>query len=105
MSSYLYVAQLAIPAEKEAELNELYDSGYLPALRQVAGVTKAERYKLEWSDTPDMPEYLALYELTSPDVPKSEAWKNASIVCGWAKKIRPYLKIRRHGMFRRIENK
>ena len=104
MSSYLYVAQLAVPAEKEAELNDLYNSGYLPALRKVAGVKSAKRYKLEWSDSPDMPEYLAVYEVTSPDVPKSDDWKNASVDCGWAEKVRPHLKTRRHGMFRYVED-
>jgi hypothetical protein len=105
MSSYLYIAQLAISKEREAELNALYDSGYLPALRMVPGVVKADRFKLEWSDVSDMPEYLAVYELSSPNVPHSNEWKNASIACGWAEKIRPYLTTRRHGMFRRIEEK
>lgn len=103
MSPYLYIAQLAIPKEKEAELNELYDSGYLPALRLVPGVLKAKRFKLEWSDDPDMPKYLAVYELDSPDVPHSQEWKNASIRCGWAEKVRPYFTTRRHGMFRAAE--
>ena len=100
--SYFYIAQLAIQADKEAELNALYDSGYLPALRRVPGVLTAERYKLAWSDVPDMPEYLATYEVASPDVPKSQAWKQASIDCGWAERVRPYLTIRRHGLYSRV---
>jgi hypothetical protein len=103
MSSYLYIAQLTIPEDKEAELNALYDSGYLPALRKVPGVLKADRFKLEWSDDASIPEYLAVYELSSPNIPHSAEWKNASIGCGWAEKVRPYLTTRRHGMFRKIE--
>ena len=51
-----------------------------------------------------MPEYLAVYEVTSPDVPKSDDWKKASVDCGWAEKVRPHLKTRRHGMFRYVED-
>lgn len=98
---YLYVAQLAIPAALEDELNRLYDSGYIPALLKVPGVRSARRYRLEWSDTPDMPEYLAMYEVDHPDVPRSQAWKDAGVACGWAEKVRPHLLVRRHGMFRK----
>ena len=72
------------------------------ALREVPGVGACARYRLEWADTPDMPEYLTTYEITDPEVPKSAAWRQASINCGWAKRIRPHLTVRRHGMFRRL---
>ncbi|HEV2673026.1 MAG TPA: hypothetical protein VGV37_00705 [Aliidongia sp.] len=102
MSDFLYIAQLAIPAEKEEEFNAIYDAGYIPALLSVPGVLKADRYKLIWSDVDEMPEYLATYELEAPEIPNSPAWKAASVNCGWAEHIRPHLVVRRHGMFRRF---
>lgn len=102
MSAYLYLAQLAVPAGLETEFTRLYDEGYVPNLLAVPGVSSANRYKLEWSDTPDMPEYLAVYEVETPEVPKSAAWKQASIDCGWADTIRPHLTTRRHGLFRKL---
>ena len=56
MSAYLYLAQLAVPADLETEFTRLYDEGYVPNLLAVPGVSSANRYELEWSDTPDMPE-------------------------------------------------
>jgi hypothetical protein len=102
VSAYLYIALLAVPSEIEDEFNHLYDTGYVPNLLKVPGVESGVRYRLEWSDNEDMPEYLAVYEVDSPDVPHSPEWKNASIECGWAERIRPHLKVRRHGMFRRL---
>jgi len=99
MTTYLYIAQLAIPAALEPEFDRIYDEGYIPALLRIPGVVSATRYKLEWSDVPDMPEYLATYEVTDPMIPKSDAWKQASVDCGWAEHIRPHFIVRRHGMY------
>ncbi|TCT06220.1 DUF4286 family protein [Aquabacter spiritensis] len=101
MSGYVYLAHLSIPRDMEDAFNALYDSGYVPNLLQVPGVRACRRFKLEWSDS-EMPEYLAFYEVDSPDVPKSAAWKEASVRCGWAEKIRPHLTTRRHGLFREL---
>lgn len=102
MAAYLYIAQLAIPPGLEDEFNRLYDSGYVPNLLKVPGVRSAVRYRLEWSDGAEMPEYLAIYEVDDPNVPKSAQWRNASVECGWAERIRPHLTVRRHGMFCRL---
>jgi hypothetical protein len=102
VAAHLYLVQLAIPAALEPEFNRLYDEGYVPALLKVPGVVACARYKLEWADTPDMPEHLTTYEITDPEVSKSAAWRQASIDCGWAERIRPHLTVRRHGMFRRL---
>lgn len=102
MSDYLYIALLAVPSEIEDEFNELYDTGYIPNLLKVPGVRSASRYKLEWCDTAGMPEYLAVYEVDSPNIPQTAEWKNASVVCGWAERVRPYLMVRQHGMFSRL---
>ena len=101
MSAYVYLAHLSIPADLEDAFNALYDSGYVPNLLQVPGVRSCRRFRLEWADS-EMPEYLALYEVDGPEVPRSAAWKEASVRCGWAETIRPHLKVRRHGMFREV---
>ncbi len=101
MSSYVYLAHLSIPQELEAAFNELYEEGYVPNLLRVPGVRSCRRFKLEWADS-EMPEYLAFYEVDGPEVPKSAEWKEASVKSGWAEKIRPHLKVRRHGMFREL---
>lgn len=101
MSRYVYLAHISIPAELESAFNTLYDEGYVPNLLKVPGVRTCRRLKLEWSDS-EMPEYLALYEVDDPDVPKSDAWKQASVACGWAQTIRPHMTVRRHGLFREL---
>ena len=98
--SYLYVAQVSIPKEYESELNRLYDDEHVPNLLKVPGVRGCRRYKLEWGD-PEMPSYLALYDLDDPNLPKTDAWITASDKGDWAVKIRPHLTVRLHGMFRR----
>jgi len=99
---YLYVAQIAVPKSLEQRFTELYDEEHVPALMTVPGVRSCSRFKLVWSDTPDMPEYLATYDVDAPDVPKSPEWRKASGVGKWPTEIRPHMTVRRHGMFERV---
>lgn len=101
MSSYVYLAHLSVPEPLEGRFNALYDEGYVPNLLKVPGVRACRRFKLEWADG-ETPEYLALYELDDPEIPKSAEWKQASVTSGWAQEIRPHLTVRRHGMFREL---
>ena len=75
MTEYLFIAQLDIPVDKEDEFNRLYDEEHVPNLLSVPGVSNARRYKLTDGDYGDMPRYLALYDLESPDIPESEEWQ------------------------------
>jgi hypothetical protein len=102
MTPFVYVVQLAIETEHEAAFNRLYDVGYIPELLKIPGVLGCTRYRLDWADTSEMPEYLALYDLVDPEIPRGAAWKQASVTCGWAEQVRPHLRVRRHGMYRRI---
>ncbi|WP_375459950.1 hypothetical protein [uncultured Enterovirga sp.] len=102
MAPFVYLVQLAIAEEHEDSFNQLYETGYIPELLKIPGVLGCARFRLDWADTPDIPEYLALYDIENPEIPRSEAWRQASISCGWAKTIRPHLHVRRHGMYRRI---
>ena len=66
--SYIYVVQMNIPAEHEAEFNRVYDTEHVPMLSQVPGVNKVSRYRLEKTNDPKMQKYLAIYEIDSPDI-------------------------------------
>ena len=101
-SPFVYIAQLAIPKALEQRFTELYDGEHVPALMSVPGVRSCSRLKLLWSDTEDMPEYLAFYDVDGADVPKSPEWRKASNTGQWPSEIRPHLTVRRHGMFERL---
>jgi hypothetical protein len=99
--SYLYIAQTSIPKEYEDEFNRLYSDEHLPHLLKVKGVRLARRYKLEWGD-PGMADYVAVYEVDDPNLPKTAEWKAASDKGDWSVKIRPHLTVRLHGMYRPV---
>jgi hypothetical protein len=101
--THIFVVQLDIPAEHEAEFNRVYDTEHFPMLSKVPGVRSAARYRLEHSTVPGMPRYLTIYELDSPEVTKSEAWEKAGSYGDWATKIRPLLTSRNHSVFERID--
>ena len=61
-----------IPAYKEDEFNKWYNEEHLAELLAVPGVLNAARYEAVKSG----PKYLACYELESPAVVESDAFKN-----------------------------
>ena len=75
--SHLFVVQLDIPAEHEAEFNRVYDTEHFPSLMKVPGVLNGARYRLEHSTVPGMQRYLTIYEIESPAVLASQAWEKA----------------------------
>ena len=44
---HIFVVQLDIPAEHEAEFNRVYDTEHFPMLSKVPGVRSAARYRLD----------------------------------------------------------
>ena len=100
--SFIYVVQMNIPAEHEAEFDRIYDSEHVPMLSKVPGCRSAARYRLEQSNDPRMQRYMAIYELDSPAVLDSAAWQEAGAWGDWAPKIRPHTTERHHSVFRRI---
>jgi hypothetical protein len=100
--SHIFVVQLDIPAEHEAEFNRVYDTEHFPSLSKVPGVRGGGRYRLEHSTVPGMQRYLTMYEIDSPDVLKSEAWEKAGAFGDWVTKIRPNCTARHHSVFERI---
>lgn len=99
---HLFVVQLDISAADEAEFNRVCDTEHFPMLAKVPGVRQAARYRLRRSTIPGMQRYLALYEVDSPAVMESEAWKKAEAYGDWVGKIRPKLTSRQHSVFEHI---
>jgi len=100
--SHIFLAQLDIAAEHEAEFNRVYDTEHFPMLSQVPGVRSAARYRLDHSTVPGMQRYLTIYELDSPEVMKSADWEKAGAYGDWATIIRPKLTSRHHSVFERL---
>ena len=61
--SHLFMVQLDIPAEHEADFNRVYDTEHFPMLSKVPGVRGGGRYRLEQSTVPGMQRYLTIYEI------------------------------------------
>ncbi|HUC72880.1 MAG TPA: DUF4286 family protein [Stellaceae bacterium] len=101
--THLFMVQLDIPAEDEAEFNRVYDNEHFPMLMKVPGVRSGARYRLEHSTVPGMQRYLTIYEIASPEILKSEAWERAGAYGDWVTKIRPKLTARHHSVFERID--
>jgi hypothetical protein len=59
----------------------------LPQLGAVPGVLCARRFSSPEADRER--KYLALYHLTGPDVPRSDAWKKAADT-PWTQRMRPH---------------
>lgn len=99
---YVYMVQMDIPAEHEAEFNRIYDTEHVPALTKVRGVHACTRYVLEKTNKPGVARYLALYEIDSPDLVDSPAWQEAAAVGDWIAKIRPHTTNRSHTIMRKL---
>jgi hypothetical protein len=100
--THIFVVQLDIPAEREAEFNRIYDTEHFPMLSKVPGIRSAARYRLEHSTVPGMQRYLKIYEIDSPDVLKTADWEKAGRFGDWSTKIRPHLTSRHHSVFEGI---
>jgi hypothetical protein len=100
--AYIYLVQMNIPAEHEAEFNRIYDTEHVPMLSQVPGVHKVTRYRLETSEDPRMQKYLAIYEIDSPEIVASKAWQEAGEWGQWTPKIRPHTTERYRSFFKQI---
>jgi len=102
MAGYVYVAQMDIPPEHEAEFNRIYDNDHIPIILEVPGVRGCQRFKLEQGSPAGGPRYMALYEIDSPDVLESAAWKTAIDEGEWKPKIRPHTFNRIISVFRKL---
>ena len=102
MADYIYMVQMDIPAELEADFNRIYDTQHVPNIIKASGVESCTRYQLESSDVAGVARFAAVYEIDSPEVPTSPAWVAASDAGDWATMIRPYATNRSHIIYRRL---
>jgi hypothetical protein len=102
MSAYRFVLQLSVPAALEARFNELYDTDHLAHMIRIPGVKGCSRFKLEWSDGGGMLEYLAIYDIDDPELPRSDIWKKHAAMGRWPTDMRPHITERKSGVYRQI---
>jgi hypothetical protein len=101
-SDYIYFLQQSIPADMDAKFNELYNDDHIPLMLQTPGAKSCTRYKLQYSETGDVPDYLAIYAIDRPDTPRSPEWKKQTSLGAWPTQIRPHFTARRNGVYHRI---
>ena len=99
MADYLYLVQMDIPDDKEADFNRIYDTQHVPNILNAPGVHACTRYKLESADVDGVPRYVALYEIDSPDTPQSAGWVAESDKGDWVTQIRPHATNRTRSIF------
>ena len=73
LAKYLYMVRMDVDPSIELEFNAWYNDEHIPALLKVPGVLAAYRYK----SVEGTPKFVAIYELESPSVRTSDAWKHA----------------------------
>jgi hypothetical protein len=84
---YLHLVRMDVAHDLEKTFNDVYDQEHVPALAAVPGVARATRYR---NPLPTAPRYIAAYEIESPAVLQSPAWKSAGESGRWPKDIRPH---------------
>ena len=102
MADYIYLVQMDIPEELEADFNRIYDTQHIPNIVKAPGVHSCTRYKLESTDIEGVASYAAVYEIDSPEVPFTEGWIAASDTGDWAPMIRPHTSNRSHIVYRKL---
>lgn len=112
---YLFMVSMDVDPEKEALFNEVYNGEHIPALAAVPGVLSATRFRRcdettlfiggerRTTRSDDLPRYVALYELESPEVLVSEAFAAIVDQGRWATEVRPFTRNRRHVLYELIE--
>ncbi len=102
MAKYIHIAQIDVPPEHEAEFNRLYDEEHVPRITSVPGVISGRRFKIRGGKRGEIPRYLAIYELESPDIPQSKAWEEAAETPNWHR-VRKTMTARQGGTFEAME--
>jgi hypothetical protein len=106
-TKYLFIVSMDVVKEKEALFNEIYDTEHVPLLLKVPGVHAVSRMKTEPAafniggerkmlNGGSEPQYVAIYEIDSPDVLLSKEWAEAAEKGRWPSEVRPFTSNRRH---------
>jgi hypothetical protein len=101
-SEYIYFLQQSIPANMDAKFNQLYNGDHIPLMLQTPGADSCTRYKLRYSDSGDVPDYLAIYAIDAAGTPRSPEWKKQTGLGAWPTQIRPHFTARRNGVYHRV---
>ena len=111
-AKYLFIVSMDVAPNYEDLFNEVYDTEHVPNICKVPGVNAAYRLKLEegvplskgsqegGKATEKVPRYMAIYELDSPDLPGSDAWRAEAEKGRWPGEVRPRTFNRRHELRR-----
>jgi hypothetical protein len=83
----LFLVRMDVAHDHEATFNDVYDKEHVPLLGAVPGVRSASRFR---NPSPTEPRYVAAYEIDSPAVLQSPAWKAAGESGRWPKDVRPH---------------
>jgi hypothetical protein len=84
----LLLNAMSVAPEHEQEFNDWYNTEHIPALATVPGTLCARRYR---GTSAAAQRYLALYYLTSAEIPDSTAWKAAANT-PWTDRMRPHFR-------------
>ena len=95
----LYLVRMDVAHDHDATFNEIYDTEHVPNLRAVPGVRRASRYR---QPSQAEPRYIAAYELDSPAVVESAAWKKAGETGRWPTVVRPHTMNRHLALYERV---
>ena len=107
-AKYLFIVSMDMEAEYEDLFNEVFDAEHVPNICNVPGVNAAYRLKLEegvprskgaqaGGKATEQPQgYRAIYEIDSPDLPGSDAWRKEAEKGRWPGEVRPHTFNRRH---------
>src|SRR3981081_1547219 len=98
-TKYLFIVSMDVTKEKEALFNEVYDTEHVPLLLKVPGVVAVSRLKPEPAafnlagerkllDGGSEPNYVAIYEIDSPDVLLSKEWAAGAEKARWTSAVR-----------------
>ena len=108
-SKYIFVVSMNVKKEHENLFNEVYDEEHIPYLLKVPGVNKVTRGKgvpFSFSiggETKSMnapaQKFIAMYEIDSPDVVKSQEWSLAVEEGRWSSHVRQHTSERSHFMY------
>ena len=106
-AKYLYIVSMDVDPDKEELFNEIYDTEHVPNILKVPGVIAATRTTLQPADPSaagghrtlnpaSEARYSVIYEIESPDIMFSEAWKEQAEKGRWPSEVRPHTKNRSH---------
>jgi hypothetical protein len=95
LGQYVFTAAMTIGPERDALLNEVYDTEHVPEiLKGVPGMISISRYR---RTRPAERFYLATYEIATPDIPPGPHFMKARDIGRWPTVVRPHTSGLRNG--------